>query len=162
MRICHIGPMRHIGLAALALAASGCAYNDSRIQVAGDSTAPIVQAGNTATTTKPTDLQANGNNLAYGTAGASVGAGVGMLAGNPAAGALIGAGGGVAVYQIKEALSTVPAVPAASVVPAATGTATQAVTAPSAAVTGTPSSAPAAAGAQGGDANGARGNPPGG
>lgn len=110
MRIVHIGPIRpigHIALAVLALAAAGCASSDNSltVNVSGGS-ATVVSAGNTSTVSRPVELQANGNNLAYGTAGASVGAGVGMLAGNPAAGALIGAGGGVAVYQLKEALST--------------------------------------------------------
>jgi len=141
MRIIHIGCMRHIGLAALALSAAGCASGPAtvNVNVPPTSTVSSIVIVNTSNVTKPVELQANGNNLAYGTAGASVGAGVGMLAGNPAAGALIGAGGGVAVYQIKEALA--PAAPASL----------QPNSLQSSAYSNTP--APAAAGAKGGDAH---------
>ena len=109
MRVIVIGQITPFGIGLLL--SGGCASGPAtvNVNVPPTSTVSSIVIVNTSNVTKPVELQANGNDLSYAAAGTALGAGVGSIAGNPAAGALIGAGGGVAVYQLKEALT--PATP---------------------------------------------------
>ena len=152
MRIGHIGPMRHIVLAASALAAFGCASGPAtvNVNVPPTSTVSSIVIVNTSNVTKPVDIQANGNDLSYAAAGGAAGLAVGIPAGNPEAGLALGMLGGLAVKEVKDA-----AFPSPSAKSPVTPRFYLMIP-----TTSTPP--PAAAGAKGGDANGARGNPPGG